>query len=156
MGSHYQPSQTRTKVRLPGNQARDEISLRWEVVKVAGVNVNALIGEQGESEFLVRVRRRNEQNCVPATFHIETATNFLQSELPVQLREIPPDPIHQLVLKGTALQEKGWHRQLHRSIHREVGVRDDFEPRERFAFQLLRSADHQPGSLHLRESANLG
>ena len=52
-----------------------------------------------------------------------------------------------------AIEESG-ERVLHRRVHREVGIRDHFEPFESGAPQLLRPAGNQPRRFHLRQATD--
>src|SRR5215472_1019867 len=119
------------------------------------MDVDTKLIEQGKGKVLIRASRGNAQHGVPTAFYFKPAADSLRGELTTKFLEIPVYTRHQLLLKTAALRNQRWHRQLHGSVHRKIGVCDDFEPRQRFLFQVIWTGDHQPGSFHLRQAANL-
>ena len=52
--------------------------------------------------------------------------------------------------------QHNWQSQLHRSIHRQIGVGDHLKPGKRFPLDILRPAHSEPCIFHLRQAGNLG
>src|SRR5882724_6447618 len=111
--------------------------------------------QQLNCELLVSPCRGYPNSYAPATFGLKAAADFLRGQLMVEFGKIPPRPRNDLLLECVPLLQKSRYRQLHRRIYGKIGVGNDFKPRERSTFPLLRTADDQPRSLHLRQPGNL-
>src|ERR1700680_3693580 len=77
-------------------------------------------------------------------------------KLAIEFREIHAQTIEKNGLDLVALTEQHRSGKLHRSIHGEKRVGDDFQARSCFGALFFRAAGGHPGKLHLRERGNLG
>ena len=80
----------------------------------------------------------------------------MASKLTIKFGKIRAQPIEENGLNLLALIEQHRRGKLHGSVHREIGIGDDFETRTGFGHDFFRSARSHPGKLHLRERRDLG
>src|ERR1700722_4939659 len=79
------------KLLLGPDQTDDQVTVRWEIVEMAWMNVNSLFLEQSECDLFVSTRRRHAKHGVPAAFDFTATATFLRCELPVEFGEIASD-----------------------------------------------------------------
>src|SRR5260370_23241980 len=74
------------------------------------------------------------------------------SKLAIEFREIHAQTIAKNRVDLLALTEQHRSGKLHRSIHGEKRVTDDFQARSCFGGSYFRAAGGHPGKLHLRSA----
>jgi len=143
-----------------GDQAKDEVIVRWEVVEVARMEEDVVLAEEMDGEVFVGGvgggRCGVAEDGVPAGFGVEELEGGMGIELGLEVGAIFADAGEELGLERVALGEERGESGLGGSAEREIGVGDDFEALEGGADLAGGAGDDEPCDFHLRESGNFG
>ena len=135
------------------NQTQNQKSVLREIVEMARVDEDIFLAEQIESEVFIGTRCRNAEDDIPAGFASKARTVALRCKLSIQCDEVGANAGEELRLELRASSEERGKRVLHRRVHREIRIGDDFETPAGFVFEILGAGESAPSGFHLRQAA---
>ena len=115
-----------------------------------------LLSKKIEGEIFIRTCCGNAKNGVPAGFASEAGACGLRGECFIEGYEVGADSGEELRLELRASGEKHGKRVLDGSVHRKIGVGDDFEAQAGFVFQFFGPGEGDPCGFHLWEATEFG
>src|ERR1700676_886406 len=139
-----------------GDQTQHEMSLVWKIAEVARMHDDTDSPQEIDGQIFVSSKYGDTEDNVPSALDQQSSAGGMFCKLAIEFRKIHAQTIAKNGLDLLALTEQHRSGKLHRSIHGEKGVADDFQARSCFSDLFFRAAGGHPGKLHLRERRNLG
>lgn len=99
------------------DQAHYQVTVRGEIVEMAGVDEDTSAIEQVDGEILVRARGGHAKDGVPTAFDCQAIALGRASELAVEFGEVLAHAYHELRLKSVTKLEECGGGGLNRRIH---------------------------------------
>src|SRR5215472_3519633 len=96
------------------DETEHQIAVSVEVVKMAGVNQNALLLDQRHRQVFVGPRDRHTEGGVPTAFDMQAFDQMLRCKLAVEFSQIACNPPQKLWHDRAALIEQLRQRKLYR------------------------------------------
>src|SRR5260221_1934990 len=144
------------KIGWLSDQAQHKMALVRKIIKVAGMDTHTRRAQQSDSKLFITIEGGDAEHNVPSTLNQQSRARGMACKLPVEFREIHAQTIEENGLDLFSLIEQHPGRKLHRGVHREKGISDDFESRSCLRDHCFSAAGRHPCKLHLRKGRNLG